>query len=60
MNKLPNKLKKFIESSTWVFAKTYAETWPHEYLVKENVDNNLFLELASYIDNNGYTDLFYD
>jgi len=39
---------KFIEDSEWIFAKTYAETWPHEYIVQERVDNDLFLALAEH------------
>lgn len=54
------KIKKFIESQSWIFAKTYAETWPHEYIVQENVDNDLFLELADHIDKYGYEDYFYE
>lgn len=60
MIELPQHLKDFIDNSTWIFAKTYAETWPHEYIVQENVSNELFLELADFIDKNGYTDHFYD
>jgi len=57
---LPNKLKDFIETQSWIFAKTYAKTWPHEYIVQEKVDNNLFLELANHIDNYGYESYFYE
>ncbi len=42
MTVLPDKLKFFIENTTWTFAKTYAKTWPHEYIVQEKVDNDLF------------------
>jgi len=47
---LNEKLKEFIEDQAWIFAKTYAETWPHEYIVQERVDNDLYLELANHID----------
>ncbi len=53
------KLKEFIEKQKWIFAKTYAKTWPHEYIVQEKVDNHLFLELANHIDQYGYNDYFY-
>ena len=59
MSLLPDNLKQFIENSTWTFAKTYAKTWPHEYIVQENVDNDLFLEFADFIDKNGYQEKFY-
>jgi len=32
---IPENLKAFIEESEWIFAKTYAKTWPHEYIVQE-------------------------
>lgn len=53
------ELKEFIESQNWIFAKTYAKTWPHEYIVQEKVDNNLFLKLADHIDTYGYKNYFY-
>ncbi len=55
---LLEKLKQFIKDQTWTFAKTYADTWPHEYIVQKNVDNELFLELADYIDTHGYEEFF--
>ena len=56
---LPEELIEFIEKVTWIFAKTYAQTWPHEYIVQEKVDNELFLKLAAHIDTCGYEDYFY-
>jgi len=56
---LPEDLINFIENTIWIFAKTYAKTWPHEYIVQEKVDNKLFLELANHIDKFGYEDYFY-
>jgi hypothetical protein len=35
---LPENIKQFIERTPWTFAKTYAKTWPHEYIVQEKVD----------------------
>lgn len=54
------ELKEFIRNSTWIFAKTYAQTWPHEYIVQEKVDNALFLKLADHIDRFGCEDYFYN
>jgi len=56
---LSSYLQNFIESSSWTFAKTYADTWPHWYIVQEQVDSELFLELASHIGTNGYQEYFY-
>jgi len=57
---LTPELIKFIKDSKWIFAVTYAKTWPHEYIVQERVDNNLFLALAEHIDKFGYESHFYD
>jgi hypothetical protein len=59
MKDLPDNLKSFIQDSAWTFAKTYAATWPHEYIVQERVDRDLFLKLADHIDKNGYESNFY-
>ena len=59
MKELSDDLKRFIENSTWTFAKTYATTWPHEYIVQEKVDHDLFLKLADHIDAFGYESHFY-
>lgn len=53
------ELKQFIADSKWMFAKTYAATWPHEYIVEERVDGALFTKLAEYIDSRGYESHFY-
>ncbi len=55
----PDRLKQFIAEETWIFAKTYASTWPHEYIVQEKVDNELYMQLAEYIDAHGKEENFY-
>jgi hypothetical protein len=55
---LPDTLKKFIDSSKWTFAKTMPE-WPHEYIVRERVDEELFVRLVRHIRANGYEGKFY-
>ncbi len=57
---LSNDLKKFIEEQKWTFAKTYAKTWPHEYIVQEKVDNKKYIKLAAHIDTQGYESNFYN
>ena len=59
MNDLQNKLRKFIDESTWIFAKTYAKTWPHEYIVRDKVGEKLFLDFVRHIRVNGYIGKFY-
>ena len=52
-------VKKFIEECEWTFAKTYASTWPHEYIVQENVDSCLYIKLAEQINIYGHKENFY-
>ena len=59
MSDLPDKLRKFIDESTWIFAKIYAAIWPHEYIVREKVDETLFVELSKHIRSHGYAGKFY-
>jgi len=54
-----NEVKVFIAGCTWTFAKTYASTWPHEYIVQDKVDNDLYLKLSKQIDTYGYKAYFY-
>lgn len=56
---LPEALVRFVDLTPWTFAKTYAKTWPHEYIVREKVDAALFDEFAAFIDQNGYESHFY-
>ena len=59
MKELSAELKQFIADSKWTFAKTYAATCPHEYIVEERVDRALFANLAEHIDSQGYESHFY-
>jgi hypothetical protein len=56
---LPDELRKFIDSSQWTFAKTMPE-WPHEYIVREQVDESLFVELVRHIRQYGFEGRFYE
>jgi hypothetical protein len=55
---LPKALRDFVDTVQWTFAKTMPE-WPHEYVVRERVDENLFLRLVRHIRANGYEGKFY-
>ena len=55
----PKHIKQFIGSADWIYAKTYASTWPHEYLVKEQVNEHMFLAIVRHIRTNGYVAPFY-
>jgi hypothetical protein len=56
---LPAELKDFVRAFSWTFAKTYAATWPHEYIVRERVDEHLFVQLVRHIREHGYQGAFY-
>lgn len=58
--KISKNIEKFIKNQDWTFAKTYAKTWPHEYIVQERVDNSLFIEFSNHINTFGYQGYFYD
>ena len=56
---LPDPLRHFVDSCQWTFAKTYADTWPHEYIVRKNVNEDLFVRLVGHIREHGYEGRFY-
>jgi len=60
LRELPLELENFINNLHWTFAKTYANTWPHEYIVQEQVDGALFLALARLINVRGHEGKFYE
>jgi hypothetical protein len=55
---LPGALREFIDSSPWTFAKTMPE-WPHEYLIRDRVDRELFEALVRHIRQYGIEQRFY-
>jgi hypothetical protein len=57
---MPDELKDFVTACQWTFAKTYADTWPHEYIVRERADLHLFNSLAYHIESRGYVASFYE
>jgi hypothetical protein len=59
MTAFPNNLKAFVAGQKWTFAKTYAATWPHEYIVRDRVDEDLFVQLVRHIRVYGYEGNFY-
>ena len=52
------KLKEFIRNEKWTYAKTMPE-WEHEYIVRDRVDENLFVEMVQHIRQHGYEANFY-
>ena len=51
-NALREKLHNFVREAKWTYAKTMPQ-WPHEYIVRERVDENLFEQLIRHIRANG-------
>ncbi|MBN1548036.1 MAG: hypothetical protein JW902_15400 [Syntrophaceae bacterium] len=56
---LPSALQEFIDSVRWTFTETIPE-WPHEYIVRDQVDENLFMLLVQHIRSQGYEAKFYE
>ena len=54
----PAELRTFVDEETWTFARTMPE-WPHEYLVRDHVDEELFVRLVEHIRAHGYEGRFY-
>ena len=59
MKQFPGEIKAFINSLEWRYAKSYATTWPHWYIVRKNVDEGMFVKMVEYIRANGYDGRFY-
>jgi hypothetical protein len=52
-------LRTFVEEQRWTFAKTMPE-WPHEYIVRDHVDEVLFERLVVHIRTHGVEGKFYE
>lgn len=53
------EVKNFVLENHWIFAKTYAKTLPHEYVVRKNV-SRYFNEFVFTIRNRGFKAYFLD
>ena len=58
MAEFPKELRDFVANSEWTFAKTMPK-WPHEYIVRERVDEDSFIRLVQHIREHGYEGRFY-
>lgn len=54
----PDEIKEFIHDCQWTFAKTMPQ-WPHEYIVRDKVDEELFVKMVQHIRKHGYEGNFY-
>ena len=55
----PPSVRSFVASAPWRFAKTYAATWPHEYVVRTPESVEMVLALARHIFEHGVDGRFY-
>jgi hypothetical protein len=55
----PSDLRTFIDAQAWTFARTMPE-WPHEYIVRDRVDQQLFERLVEHIRTHGAHQRFYE
>ena len=56
---LPDEVREFVESTSWSFAKTYAATWPHEYVKRTPENAVMIVALAGHIFEHGTDGRFY-
>ena len=57
--RFPDDVRNFVDSTRWTFAKTYAATWPHEYVVQNAENAPMILALARHIFEHGTEGRFY-
>lgn len=52
-----DKIIEFLEKQDWIFAKTYANKAPHEYIVRNKINGSdeEFMNMVNYIQENGQT-----
>ena len=55
----PDELRTFVDTASWRFATTYAATWPHEYVVRNEENAEMILALARHIFEHGIDGRFY-
>jgi hypothetical protein len=56
---LSDDVGTFVEIAAWRFAKTYAATWPHEYVLRNEENAEMILALARHIFEHGIDGRFY-
>ncbi len=56
------KLRSFISRQSWIFAKTYADRAPHEYVVRHKINgtDEDFMKIVNYIQEYGITMYFWN
>lgn len=59
MTPFPEDVRRFVDTTKWTFAKTYAATWPHEYIVQNAQNTAMILAIARHIFEHGVEGRFY-
>ena len=56
------ELREFINKQSWIFAKTYANKAPHEYVVRGRISgtDDEFMDVVNYIQEEGITMYFWN
>ena len=54
-----NDIRQFIDNAPWREAVTYRDTWPHEYVVRDQVDDDMFEAVVKYVREHGVEEPFY-
>jgi hypothetical protein len=57
--RFPDDVRRFVESTKWTFARTYAATWPHKYVVRTPENAAVILALARHIFEHAVEGRFY-
>lgn len=55
----PAPVRRFVDSTPWTFAWTYAATWPHEYVAQTPENAPMIFALARHIFEHGVEERFY-
>ena len=61
-NYTEKEFKDFVNQFNWIFAKTYADTAPHEYIVLKKVGEqhrDEFIKIAKFIRKKGFKAYYY-
>ncbi len=53
-----SEIRNLIDTEKWRYAKTMPK-WPHEYILRKNVDEALFVAMVKHIRAHGYLGYFY-
>ena len=54
-----HQARTFIDNAPWREAVTYRDTWPHEYVVRDQVDDDMFEAVVKYVREHGVEEPFY-